>query len=179
MEVYPAPSHHPTTPISCKAQAECPQCKEGQQLDQSHGCYFVSSSYHERWQLLCHFNASVHTVWQILKTPTMLDNVKEYINTRLLQAGFSTDDIANVNTRYGIISVAHKDQTVFWLFEQLWNNRPDQIPNFQPAWVDPPAPSTSPSPSSSQGPADSSGQEVKQKTDSEDGTPLCTRKSPS
>ena len=74
--------------ISLKAQAKCPQCKEAQQLDQSHGCYFVSSSYHERWQLLCHFNASVHTVWQILKTPTMLDNVKEYINTRLLQAGF-------------------------------------------------------------------------------------------
>ena len=125
--------------ISLKAQAELPQCKEAQQLDQSHGCY------HERWQLLCHFNASVHTVWQILKTPTMLDNVKEYINTRLLQAGFSTDDIANVNTHYGIISVAHKDQTVFWLFEQLWKNGLDQIPNFQPAWVDPPAPPPSPS----------------------------------
>ena len=94
--------------ISLKAQAECPQCKEGQQLDQSHGCYFVSSSYHERWQLLCHFNASVDTVWQILKTPTMLDNVKEYINTRLLQAGFSTDDIANVNTHYGMSLIKTK-----------------------------------------------------------------------
>ena len=101
----------------------------------------------------------------------MLDNVKEYINTRLLQAGFSNDDIANVNTHFRIISVAHKDQTVFWLFEQLWNNRPDQIPNFQPAWVDPPAPTPSQSPSSGHGPADSSGEEVKQETDSEDGTP--------
>ena len=59
--------------------------------------------------------------------------------------------------------MAHKDQTVFWLFEQLWNNLSDQIPNFQPAWVDPP--------SSSQGPADSSTGQVKQETDSEDGTP--------
>ena len=157
--------------ISLKAQAECPQCKEGQQLDQTHGCYFVSSTYHERWQLLCHFNASVHTVWEILKIPAMLDNVKEYINTRLLQATFSPDDIASVNTHCGILSMAHKDQTVFWLFEQVWNNRPDQIPNFQPAWVDPPAPTPSPSPSSSQDQADSSTGLVKQETDSEDGTP--------
>ena len=101
----------------------------------------------------------------------MLDNVQEYIHTRLLQASFSVDDIANVNTPWRILSFAHKDQTVFWLFEQLWNNRSDQIPNFQPAWIDPPAPPPSPSPSSSQSPADSSTGQVKQETDSEEGMP--------
>ena len=70
--------------ICLKAQAECHQCKEGQQ----HDCYFVSSSYHKRWKLFCHFNASVLNVWEILKIPAMLDNVQEYIHTRPLQASF-------------------------------------------------------------------------------------------
>ena len=46
----------------------------------------------------------------------MLDNVQDYIHTRLLQASFSDDDIANINTPCRILSMAHKDQTVFRLF---------------------------------------------------------------
>ena len=84
--------------ISLKAQAKCHQCMEGYQLDQSHDCYFVSTSYHERWQLLCHLNASVFNVWEILEIPAILENVQDYIQTRLLQARFSAEDIEDINT---------------------------------------------------------------------------------
>lgn len=60
---------------------------------------------------------------------------------------------ADINTHRRILSMAQKDQTVFWLFQQVMNNRLDQMPNFQPAWIYSPAPAQPPTPAVSEGPA--------------------------
>ena len=117
--------------IFLKTQINCVQCQEGRSFDDIHDCRSVSPAHHQRWKLLVHFNSALFSVFETLQNVGIVEDVQGYILTRLLQAGYSMQEIQYVNTSYNIINTAVKDVTVLWLFDQLWINREDQIPNFQ------------------------------------------------